>query len=102
MTATGAGWTGLTSVQPQREKIMKLYRSQKAQKAWEVITTCNMFVLILLHVLRFWDEGQPDNWDYMENGEDCGQLHASAQRKRKLWNDADCNLLYRYICEKRV
>ncbi|XP_062272741.1 asialoglycoprotein receptor-like 1 [Scomber scombrus] len=50
----------------------------------------------------FWDDGQPDNWDYRENGEDCGQLHASEKRKRKLWNDADCNLPYRFICEKRV
>ncbi|XP_053181942.1 asialoglycoprotein receptor-like 1 [Scomber japonicus] len=50
----------------------------------------------------FWDEGQPDNWDYRDNGEDCGQIHASEKRKRKLWNDADCNLPYRFICEKRV
>ncbi|XP_068558955.1 asialoglycoprotein receptor-like 1 isoform X1 [Cebidichthys violaceus] len=50
----------------------------------------------------FWDNGQPDNWDYRENGEDCGQIHASERRKRKMWNDADCNLLYYYICETRV
>ncbi|KAM9359960.1 perlucin-like protein [Symphorus nematophorus] len=50
----------------------------------------------------FWDEGQPDDWDYRENGEDCGQIHSSEKRKRKLWNDADCSLLYRYICETRV
>ncbi|XP_061585744.1 hepatic lectin-like [Cololabis saira] len=50
----------------------------------------------------FWDKGQPDNWDYRENGEDCGQIHASAIRKRKLWNDADCNLVYRYICEAKA
>uniref|UniRef100_A0A672JBH4 Asialoglycoprotein receptor-like 1 n=1 Tax=Salarias fasciatus TaxID=181472 RepID=A0A672JBH4_SALFA len=50
----------------------------------------------------FWDEGQPDDWDYRENGEDCGQLHGSNVRKRKLWNDADCNLSYRYICEARA
>ncbi|XP_044221555.1 asialoglycoprotein receptor-like 1 isoform X1 [Thunnus albacares] len=50
----------------------------------------------------FWDDGQPDNWDYRINGEDCGQLHASSIRKRKLWNDADCNLSYKYICEKRA
>lgn len=49
----------------------------------------------------FWDRGQPDDWDYMENGEDCGQLHASETRKRKKWNDADCNLEYQYICEAR-
>ncbi|XP_037632917.1 asialoglycoprotein receptor-like 1 isoform X2 [Sebastes umbrosus] len=50
----------------------------------------------------FWDEGQPDNWDYRENGEDCGQLHASQIQKRKMWNDADCNLPYQYICETRA
>ncbi|XP_068422467.1 asialoglycoprotein receptor-like 1 [Clinocottus analis] len=50
----------------------------------------------------FWDNGQPDNWDYSENGEDCGQIHASERRKRKMWNDADCNLLYHYICETRA
>uniref|UniRef100_A0A3P8SCC2 Asialoglycoprotein receptor-like 1 n=1 Tax=Amphiprion percula TaxID=161767 RepID=A0A3P8SCC2_AMPPE len=49
----------------------------------------------------FWDEGQPDDWDYRENGEDCGQLHGSNIRKRKLWNDADCGLSYRYICESK-
>ncbi|XP_072289348.1 LOW QUALITY PROTEIN: asialoglycoprotein receptor-like 1 [Eucyclogobius newberryi] len=50
----------------------------------------------------FWDEGQPDDWDYTEKGENCGQLHASTRRKRKLWNDADCSLTYRYICESNV
>ncbi|KAM7018187.1 C-type lectin domain family 4 member E-like [Tautogolabrus adspersus] len=50
----------------------------------------------------FWDNGQPDNWDLRENGEDCGQLHASVIRKRKLWNDADCSLSYRYICESSI
>uniref|UniRef100_A0A673CHG6 Asialoglycoprotein receptor-like 1 n=1 Tax=Sphaeramia orbicularis TaxID=375764 RepID=A0A673CHG6_9TELE len=50
----------------------------------------------------FWDEGQPDNWDYRENGEDCGQLHGSEKRKRKMWNDADCFLQYRYICEAKA
>ncbi|XP_044051799.1 asialoglycoprotein receptor-like 1 [Siniperca chuatsi] len=50
----------------------------------------------------FWDEDQPDNWDYRENGEDCGQLHSSERRKRKLWNDADCHLTYQYICETRA
>ncbi|XP_075961105.1 C-type lectin lectoxin-Phi1-like [Anarhichas minor] len=50
----------------------------------------------------FWDNGQPDNWDYRETGEDCGQIHASERRKRKMWNDADCNLPYRYICETRA
>ncbi|KAK7933928.1 hypothetical protein WMY93_004824 [Mugilogobius chulae] len=50
----------------------------------------------------FWDKGQPDDWDYMENGEDCGQLHSSNRRKRKLWNDADCSLKFRYICESNI
>uniref|UniRef100_A0A3B3DPJ9 Asialoglycoprotein receptor-like 1 n=1 Tax=Oryzias melastigma TaxID=30732 RepID=A0A3B3DPJ9_ORYME len=50
----------------------------------------------------FWAEGQPDNWDFRENGEDCGQLHASVKRIRKLWNDADCNLSYRFICESKA
>uniref|UniRef100_A0A3B4T4A0 Asialoglycoprotein receptor-like 1 n=1 Tax=Seriola dumerili TaxID=41447 RepID=A0A3B4T4A0_SERDU len=50
----------------------------------------------------FWDEGQPDNWAFRENGEDCGQLHASDRRKRKRWNDADCSLQYQYICESRA
>ncbi|RVE68572.1 hypothetical protein OJAV_G00093170 [Oryzias javanicus] len=50
----------------------------------------------------FWDQGQPDNWDFRENGEDCGQLHASVGRTRKLWNDADCNLSYGFICETKA
>ncbi|XP_059193146.1 asialoglycoprotein receptor-like 1 isoform X2 [Centropristis striata] len=50
----------------------------------------------------FWDEGQPDDWDYRENGEDCGQIHSSRIRKRKMWNDADCSLDYRYICEAKA
>ncbi|XP_005473067.1 C-type lectin domain family 4 member E isoform X1 [Oreochromis niloticus] len=50
----------------------------------------------------FWDEGQPDDWDYRENGEDCGQLHPSERRERRLWNDADCNIKFHYICEKRA
>ncbi|XP_070820623.1 asialoglycoprotein receptor-like 1 [Chaetodon trifascialis] len=50
----------------------------------------------------FWDVGQPDNWAFRESGEDCGQLHSSDKRKRKLWNDADCNLMYQYICEGRA
>ncbi|XP_036955044.1 C-type lectin domain family 4 member E-like [Acanthopagrus latus] len=49
----------------------------------------------------YWDEGQPDNWDYRQNGEDCGQIHGSERRKRKMWNDADCHLTYRFICEIR-
>ncbi|KAM7416346.1 hypothetical protein PAMA_018424 [Pampus argenteus] len=50
----------------------------------------------------FWDIGQPDNWDYRVNGEDCGQLHMSVKRKRKLWNDADCSMSNPYICESRA
>ncbi|XP_034396674.1 asialoglycoprotein receptor-like 1 [Cyclopterus lumpus] len=49
-----------------------------------------------------WDNDQPDNWEYYsENGEDCGQIHASKRRKRKMLNDADCNLPYHFICETR-
>ncbi|KAM8885530.1 C-type lectin domain family 4 member E-like [Spinachia spinachia] len=47
----------------------------------------------------FWDNGQPDNW---ENGEDCGQIHASERRKRKMWNDADCHRTFKYVCETRA
>ncbi|XP_040897853.1 asialoglycoprotein receptor-like 1 [Toxotes jaculatrix] len=50
----------------------------------------------------FWDKGQPDNWGYRDNGEDCAQLHASERRKRKRWNDANCNLAFDYICETRA
>lgn len=52
--------------------------------------------------LTFWDIGQPDDWDYSENGEDCGQLHASQIRKRKMLNDADCSSPYKYICETKA
>lgn len=58
--------------------------------------------LLLPPVCSYWDEGQPDNWDYRVNGEDCGQLHGSTRRKRKMWNDADCSMQYRYICEARA
>ncbi|XP_042344592.1 asialoglycoprotein receptor-like 1 isoform X2 [Plectropomus leopardus] len=51
---------------------------------------------------NYWDIGQPDNWDYRENGEDCGQIHGFDRRIRKLLNDADCGLQYRYICEAKV
>lgn len=63
-------------------------------------TPCSISAAAL--VFRFWDDGQPDNWDYRENGEDCGQIHSSSKRIRKLWNDADCQLQYRYICEARL
>lgn len=50
---------------------------------------------------KFWDQGQPDDWDYRENGEDCGQLHPSVKRRRRLWNDADCSIPFPYICESK-
>ncbi|XP_007247189.3 hepatic lectin [Astyanax mexicanus] len=48
---------------------------------------------------HFWDDGQPDNWDVRLNGEDCGQLHSRSQVTHRPWNDADCSLAYKYICE---
>ncbi|XP_061117664.1 CD209 antigen-like protein C [Conger conger] len=45
---------------------------------------------------HFWDVGQPDEWDYPANGEDCGELRINL---RPRWNDADCSLRVRYICE---
>ncbi|XP_072537265.1 hepatic lectin-like [Salminus brasiliensis] len=48
---------------------------------------------------HFWDDGQPDNWDVRVNGEDCGQLHARSTVTHRPWNDADCTLPYKYICE---
>lgn len=68
--------------------------SRRRYQNWNNSSCCLVF--------RFWDEGQPDNWSFRENGEDCGQLHASLNRKRKLWNDADCSLGYRYICEAKA
>ncbi|KAL0979515.1 hypothetical protein UPYG_G00186050 [Umbra pygmaea] len=51
---------------------------------------------------KFWDNGQPDNWHVRVNGEDCGQLHPKPRAAyRKLWNDADCTLLFLYICEAK-
>ena len=71
-----------------------------------ICTRCKIRVYVYLFLplfaFSFWDKGQPDNWDYRENGEDCGQIHSSAIRKRKLWNDADCNLAYPYICETKA
>ncbi|KAM9475920.1 hepatic lectin-like isoform 1-T4 [Clarias gariepinus] len=53
---------------------------------------------------HFWDEGQPDDWDFRVNGEDCGQIHSvhnpRALTTHRLWNDADCTLRYHYICER--
>ncbi|KAI4896346.1 hypothetical protein NFI96_025922 [Prochilodus magdalenae] len=48
---------------------------------------------------HFWDEGQPDDWNVRFNGEDCGQLHAEPAMVRRPWNDADCTLSYKFICE---
>ncbi|XP_071012458.1 C-type lectin domain family 4 member E-like isoform X1 [Oncorhynchus clarkii lewisi] len=50
---------------------------------------------------HFWDKGQPDDWQVGVIGEDCGQLHDGPHRRRKLWNDADCSLMYNYICEAK-
>ncbi|XP_021461417.2 asialoglycoprotein receptor-like 1 isoform X6 [Oncorhynchus mykiss] len=50
---------------------------------------------------HFWDKGQPDDWQVGVIGEDCGQLHDGPHRQRKLWNDADCSLMYNYICEAK-
>ncbi|MCI4381359.1 hypothetical protein PGIGA_G00250570 [Pangasianodon gigas] len=53
---------------------------------------------------HFWDDGQPDDWDRRVNGEDCGQIHAKHKPSdivtHRLWNDADCTLSYKYICER--
>uniref|UniRef100_A0A3B3CDI1 Asialoglycoprotein receptor-like 1 n=1 Tax=Oryzias melastigma TaxID=30732 RepID=A0A3B3CDI1_ORYME len=49
-----------------------------------------------------WVDGTDFSSTPTENGEDCGQLHASVKRIRKLWNDADCNLSYRFICESKA
>ena len=55
---------------------------------------------VCLPVIRFWDEGQPDNWDIRVDGEDCGQIHGIKRgQTHRHWNDADCSLNYRYICE---
>ncbi|KAI5624075.1 hypothetical protein C0J50_16369, partial [Silurus asotus] len=53
---------------------------------------------------QFWDEGQPDDWNVRVNGEDCGQVHAKKPDSpvlltHRLWNDADCTLTFKYICE---
>ncbi|XP_067087610.1 hepatic lectin-like [Osmerus mordax] len=49
---------------------------------------------------KFWDKGQPDNWDYRVDGEDCAQIHGIKRGQTyRHWNDADCSLNYRYICE---
>lgn len=53
-------------------------------------------------IQTFWDRGQPDDWDYTEHGEDCGQIHAASVLKRRLWNDAECSFKFRYICESKI
>ncbi|KAL2092290.1 hypothetical protein ACEWY4_012088 [Coilia grayii] len=50
-------------------------------------------------VPKYWDVGQPDDWHVRVNGEDCGQLHPQIKHGLRRWNDADCTLNYRYICE---
>lgn len=49
-----------------------------------------------------WDEGQPDNWFTAYGDEDCGQIHNSAHRIRKLLNDGNCLSNFGYICEARA
>ncbi|GAA6083301.1 hepatic lectin-like [Tachysurus ichikawai] len=51
---------------------------------------------------HFWDNGQPDDWHQRMNGEDCGQIHQHNifVTTHRLWNDADCTLSYRYVCER--
>ncbi|KAK3540475.1 hypothetical protein QTP70_031801 [Hemibagrus guttatus] len=51
---------------------------------------------------HFWDEGQPDDWARRVNGEDCGQIHVkqSFLVTHRLWNDADCTIIYKYVCER--
>ncbi|XP_063050789.1 hepatic lectin-like [Engraulis encrasicolus] len=49
---------------------------------------------------KYWDVGQPDDWHIRLNGEDCGQLHPTIKQGLRRWNDAECTLSYRYICEK--
>ncbi|KAL4609603.1 hepatic lectin-like isoform X1 [Arapaima gigas] len=44
---------------------------------------------------HFWALGQPDEWRLAPDGEDCGELNP-----RGFWNDADCSLYHRFICEK--
>ncbi|XP_062855486.1 hepatic lectin-like [Trichomycterus rosablanca] len=51
---------------------------------------------------HFWDEEQPDDWDVRVNGEDCGQIHAQQVpdiSSLRRWNDADCTMFYKFICE---
>ncbi|KAG7480597.1 hypothetical protein MATL_G00057920 [Megalops atlanticus] len=46
---------------------------------------------------QFWHVGQPDDWDVVVNGEDCGQIQYDPDPR---WNDADCTLRHLYICEQ--
>ncbi|XP_056674951.1 C-type lectin domain family 4 member K-like [Monodelphis domestica] len=47
---------------------------------------------------RFWASNQPDNWDYdgKGKGENCAHLISG---NRGSWNDANCDLPYRWICK---
>lgn len=52
----------------------------------------------LLSACRKWKPGQPDNWGHFhEAGEDCAALIHQG-----LWNDAFCEDLMSYICEKEM
>uniref|UniRef100_A0A3Q3WG61 C-type lectin domain-containing protein n=1 Tax=Mola mola TaxID=94237 RepID=A0A3Q3WG61_MOLML len=50
---------------------------------------------------KFWAPNQPDNWALRKNGEDCGEIYNNLPLSRQIWNDADCSLKHRYICESR-
>uniref|UniRef100_A0A3B3DPR5 Asialoglycoprotein receptor-like 1 n=1 Tax=Oryzias melastigma TaxID=30732 RepID=A0A3B3DPR5_ORYME len=74
-----------------------------------VVNSAEELVMIFHYWIGLVEPHQEGEWTWVdgtdfsstptENGEDCGQLHASVKRIRKLWNDADCNLSYRFICE---
>ncbi|MBX2796505.1 MAG: hypothetical protein KTR31_02515 [Myxococcales bacterium] len=42
-----------------------------------------------------WDTSQPDNHRWVEEGEDCVQLHGNGD-----WNDAVCGNVLDYLCER--
>ncbi|KAJ7994105.1 hypothetical protein DPEC_G00262470 [Dallia pectoralis] len=46
---------------------------------------------------KFWDAGQPDDWDYTANGEDCVELHPGPRSRRRLWNDSECTMKSRLL-----
>ncbi|XP_030421291.1 C-type lectin domain family 4 member F-like [Gopherus evgoodei] len=46
----------------------------------------------------FWVHNQPDNWDQkIGSREDCVDMYPI---NRNLWNDANCTLLFRWICKQ--